>query len=150
MEEVRAAHDKLLAEFNEYQEAVNKTTKYNARIVRETAKLDELETPENAPILQILRLLLLVTDTLVEQETMFKSNCKRQMEELKTKIKALEAGGCVSCPFLLSPSCLNPLFLFTVMTTRRRQSGLTRFRRNTSLTRRGSRRRRSSYPRRKG
>jgi len=46
MEEVKEAHDKLLGEFNEYQAAVTKTMKYNARIIKETAKLDELETPE--------------------------------------------------------------------------------------------------------
>ena len=46
MEEVKEAHDKLLGEFNEYQAAVTKTMKYNARIAKETAKLDELETPE--------------------------------------------------------------------------------------------------------
>ena len=46
LEEVKEAHDKLLAEYNEYQQAVAKTIKYNNKIIRETEKLDELETEE--------------------------------------------------------------------------------------------------------
>jgi len=92
-EEVKQAHEKLLNEFNEYQAAVTKTIKYNNKVIRETAKLDELETPENAPILKTLRSLLSITDTLAEQEAQFKANCKRQLEEFKTKIKALESNG---------------------------------------------------------
>lgn len=91
--EVKESHEKLLAELNEYQGAVAKTIKYNNRIVKETAKLDELETPENAPILRQLRALLATTDSLEQNEKDFKLACKKQMEDLKAKILKMQAEG---------------------------------------------------------
>lgn len=44
--EVQASHDAVLARLYEYQAAVAKAIKYNARVIRETEKLDEMETPE--------------------------------------------------------------------------------------------------------
>lgn len=90
LEVVKEAHDKLLEEFNQYQNALSKTIKYNTKIIKESAKLDELETEENAPILKILRALLATTDALEEHERQFKENCKKQFEDLKAKIKAIE------------------------------------------------------------
>lgn len=154
MEEVKEAHDKLLAEFNEYQAAVNKTIKYNARIAKETAKLDELETPENAPILKILRTLLLITDTLLEQETQFKTNCKRQMDELKTKIKALEEGGYIFFFGITSRKTeakQSISFSSKIATMMKlKQLALPRSRPNTMPTRRSCKRSRSCSPRRRG
>jgi len=50
--EVKAAYDKLVEEVARYQAAINKTMKYNKRVVDETAKLYERETEEVRPGLQ--------------------------------------------------------------------------------------------------
>ena len=89
--ETTARHDAAMARLNEYQAAANKAIKYNARVIRETNKLDELETPENAPILKILRALVAKVDGIAEHEAEFRASCKRQMEDMKERIRKLEA-----------------------------------------------------------
>ena len=62
-------------------------------LVRETAKLDDLETPENAPILKQLRALLSTLDALEQHEKDFKLSCKQQLEDLKGKIQRMQSEG---------------------------------------------------------
>ncbi|EGC33424.1 hypothetical protein DICPUDRAFT_154532 [Dictyostelium purpureum] len=89
LESIKSDHEQRQKELEELQLLVQKKQAFNERIIRETEKLDQLETPENTKALQALRALVLLNETLVAQEEMFKASCKRQMAEYKAKIEAL-------------------------------------------------------------
>lgn len=63
------------------------------RIISETAKLDKLETEENAKQLAILRNLVGLNESLRAQEALFKGNCKKQLLHLQGLIGDLEKEG---------------------------------------------------------
>eukprot|EP01133_Synstelium_polycarpum_P018015 gene18015-21500_t len=85
-------YHELQERVEELQADVARRTAFNERIIRETEKLDALETPENTKMLQALRALVLLNETLLAQEGMFKDSCKRQMHEYKLKIEELVRG----------------------------------------------------------
>jgi len=89
LEQIITEHAAKQQELEELQLLVQKKTAFNERIVLETEKLDALETPENTKALQALRHLVLMNETLIAQEAMFKQNCKKQMAEYKSKIEEL-------------------------------------------------------------
>eukprot|EP00936_MAST-01D_sp_MAST-1D-sp1_P001206 g1206.t1 len=73
------------------REEVQKTVAYNARIVREEAKLDEIEKSSGmAAELAKLRQLVLLNESMKTQESEFKANCKRQLAELQAELERLK------------------------------------------------------------
>ncbi|KAN0032411.1 hypothetical protein ACTFIV_006305 [Dictyostelium citrinum] len=89
LEQIINAHSERQNELEQLQLLVSKKQAFNERIIRETEKLDALETPENTKALQALRSLVLLNETLIAQEELFKQSCKRQMAEYKQKIEQL-------------------------------------------------------------
>jgi len=75
----------------EIQTQYNKKIAYNNRIVTETQKLDDLETPENTKQLSMLRALVGFNENLKNQENQFKANCKKQRTTLQEQIEKLKA-----------------------------------------------------------
>ncbi|KYQ90201.1 hypothetical protein DLAC_08800 [Tieghemostelium lacteum] len=89
LKEIKKEYLEREKELEDLQTLVAKKSAFNERIITETEKLDALETPENTKQLQALRSLVLLNETLVAQETMFKQSCKKQMLEYKAKIEEL-------------------------------------------------------------
>eukprot|EP01132_Coremiostelium_polycephalum_P002788 gene2788-3467_t len=85
-------HRERATELEELQLLVQKKTAFNERIIRETEKLDALETPENTKQLQALRSLVLMNETLIAQEQQFRQSCKRQVAEYKQLMEELVKG----------------------------------------------------------
>jgi hypothetical protein len=84
---VKERFDKIKALFDEAK-------KYNERIVLETKKLAKLETKEEyAENLARLKELIMINESLKQQEKAFKDNCRRQQKELQSTISALTEGG---------------------------------------------------------
>lgn len=68
-----------------------KATAYNDRVVRETAKLQALETPENSKDIARLMALVMTNEKLKSLEEQFRQTCKQQLADWKVKMAALEA-----------------------------------------------------------
>lgn len=62
----------------------------NQKIRDEIAKLDALETPENAPLLKKLRELVALNESLKTHEQQFRESCKQQLRQLKEKTEKLK------------------------------------------------------------
>ncbi|EGG25157.1 hypothetical protein DFA_03405 [Cavenderia fasciculata] len=93
LKRIAKLRQELQERVDQLQNDLAKRQAFNARIIAETEKLDALETPENTKMLQALRSLVLLNETLVAQEQMFKDSCKKQMLEYKAKIEELVKGG---------------------------------------------------------
>jgi hypothetical protein len=100
---------------------------YNKRIVDEIAKLDALETPENSKQLKVkakqtnmktnkqiqrLKELVMLNENLKTQETKFKQNCRRQIQDFKERIEKLKQEMWVYFYYLCSFACLFGCLLF--------------------------------------
>jgi len=83
---VKERYDKVKALFDDAK-------KYNARIVLETKKLEKLEAKEEyADNLARLKELIMINESLKQQEKSFKENCRRQQKEFQATISALTDG----------------------------------------------------------
>lgn len=78
---------------NEIQDELAGKTDDNEKIVNEIKKLDALENPQNAKQLETLRTLIGLNESLRAQEALFKANCKRQLQQLKEMIEAIQKEG---------------------------------------------------------
>jgi hypothetical protein len=88
-----ASSDRELAadRLRDAQEEATKSSVFNARITRELAKLSVLEEKtEFKADLEKLKGLVLLNESLKNQESQFKANCKRQLQSLQGEIKKLE------------------------------------------------------------
>ncbi len=72
------------------QASTAKMTSYNERVVRETAKLEALETPENAKDIARLTALVMNNERLKQLEEQFRAGCKRQLADWKELMARLE------------------------------------------------------------
>eukprot|EP00117_Sycon_ciliatum_P001336 scpid63955/ scgid7041/ Coiled-coil domain-containing protein 93 len=92
LEEISAIHAELEASYNEAQATLSEARQYSDRLAQETAKLDAMETDENREVLQKLRGLIALNESLKRQEQEFKTHCKEEMTRLKTEIAKLSDG----------------------------------------------------------
>ena len=83
-------YEEYQEQYKEIQSIYNQKYSYNERIKQEIQKLDALETPENASTLLLLKSLVALNENLRNQETKFKSNCKRQLTSLKEQIDKIK------------------------------------------------------------
>uniref|UniRef100_A0A1X7TSE5 Coiled-coil domain-containing protein 93 n=1 Tax=Amphimedon queenslandica TaxID=400682 RepID=A0A1X7TSE5_AMPQE len=90
--EVQAKHDELYSEYTEAQEELAEVIKRKERIAREMEKLNEMENEENAEVLNQLRSLVSMNESLKKQETQFKAHCKEEKERLSGLIAQLKHG----------------------------------------------------------
>jgi ribosome-binding protein aMBF1 (putative translation factor) len=75
---------------NQMQDDLAAKTEENEKIVAEIKKLDALENPQNAKLLETLRSLISLNESLRSQEALFRANCKKQMTQLKEMIETLQ------------------------------------------------------------
>eukprot|EP00727_Mastigamoeba_balamuthi_P008887 m51a1_g4620 hypothetical protein (1410) ;mRNA; r:291183-296569 len=87
LEQMRKKHAEREAEVAALETQLAKKLRLNRRIVAEIRKLEQLETPENATILNQLRALVALNESLKGQEARFRANCKRQMAQLREEIE---------------------------------------------------------------
>lgn len=94
MEITSTQHAASQATYTEAHEAHIKAVAYGRRIDKEMAKLDALEGDEaNQAILQRLRALITLNESLKSQEEQFRACCKQEMQALQDKISALQGQG---------------------------------------------------------
>ncbi|KAK3108073.1 hypothetical protein FSP39_000687 [Pinctada imbricata] len=90
MTEIQAKHDQLHKTYTETQEKLKQAHERSSLIETEMEKLTEIETEENQSILQTLRSLVAMNESLKTQEQEFKAHCKEEMTRLKAQIEELQ------------------------------------------------------------
>jgi len=98
--EAEAVLNKKISQFEEGKQKVQalehdikKKTHYNQRVVNETAKLEAIgNAAENKEVLEQLKGLVMLNETLKQQEAQFKTTCKQQRDELMAMIAKVESG----------------------------------------------------------
>jgi chromosome segregation ATPase len=87
----QATFDAVRAKFQALQTDLAEKLAYIEKVNSELAKLDTLESAaENQDILAQLKNLVLLNETLKQQETQFKKHCTSQRDELLEMLKNLE------------------------------------------------------------
>ncbi|XP_074658832.1 coiled-coil domain-containing protein 93-like isoform X2 [Tubulanus polymorphus] len=89
-EGITSQHEKLQEIYNKTQRELEEAEKYSQRIDDEMDKLIEMEAGENQVILQQLRSLVELNESLKRQELEFKAHCKDEMSRLQATIDQLK------------------------------------------------------------
>jgi hypothetical protein len=88
-----AAYEQLEQKVQELKAQVAKKQTYHARIISESEKLDEIEKDTtNKGILDKLKQLVFLNESLKAQEKQFKESCQQQRAQLLAMMKEIEAG----------------------------------------------------------
>lgn len=93
LEEITAQHATIQARHAEVQAALKKAMDYNRRLDREMARLNELETAENAAMIAQLRALVGMQELLKRQEAEFKANCNAELAHWQAENERLRIAG---------------------------------------------------------
>ena len=89
-QQVTEEFEAATAELERVRGEADKQVAYNNKVVRETEKLMEQETPENAKDIAALNHLVTINERLKAQEASFRANCKQQLVDWKAKVQAIE------------------------------------------------------------
>ncbi|CAH3024267.1 unnamed protein product [Porites evermanni] len=93
LEQVQEKHNKLQETLNQSQEQLSQVLSRGERISEEMEKINELESGENASILQKLRSIVAMNENLKKQEQQFRAHCKEEMARLQENLEKLKAQG---------------------------------------------------------
>lgn len=90
VEEVQALHDELQEQYMTAQSKLEQVETYSQRIAEEMEKLNSMETEDNKDVLQQLRALVSMNESLKRQETQFKAHCKEEKARLEAGVSRLQ------------------------------------------------------------
>lgn len=93
LEQVQEKYNKLQETLNQSQEQLSQVLSRGERISEEMEKINELESGENASILQKLRSIVAMNENLKKQEQQFRAHCKEEMARLQENLEKLKAQG---------------------------------------------------------
>ncbi|KAH3719408.1 coiled-coil domain-containing protein 93-like [Dreissena polymorpha] len=90
LQELQAKHAELQKTYKATQEKLKEALSRSERIDEEMQKLSTIETDENQGLLQTLKSLVSMNESLKRQEQEFKAHCKEEMARLKEGIDRLK------------------------------------------------------------
>ncbi|XP_062517530.1 coiled-coil domain-containing protein 93-like [Corticium candelabrum] len=90
--EVSIQHEKMQKLYKEGKKRLQEARDYSEQIATEMKQLNAMETDENREVLQQLRNLVAMNESLKQQEKHFKAHCKEEMSRLQKEIQRLESG----------------------------------------------------------
>ncbi|XP_071955129.1 coiled-coil domain-containing protein 93-like [Antedon mediterranea] len=92
LEEVVVKHAELQQSFETTQIRLKEVQEFTDKINEEMQKLETVETDENKNVLNKLRSLVAMNESLKQQEQQFRAHCKEEMVRLKENIEQLKGG----------------------------------------------------------
>lgn len=93
LEQVQEKHNKLQETLSEAEEQLSQAVARGERISEEMEKFNQMESEENASILQKLRSIVAMNENLKKQEQQFRSHCKEEMARLQDNLEKLKSQG---------------------------------------------------------
>ncbi|NWX81570.1 CCD93 protein, partial [Nothoprocta ornata] len=91
LEELQATCADLQAKFTEAKKALTEVKSSSEKLDKELAALEEIESQADSNVLQNLRALVAMNESLKSQEQEFKAHCREEMERLQQNIESLKA-----------------------------------------------------------
>lgn len=93
LEQVQEKHNKLQETLSEAEEQLSQVVARGERISEEMEKFNQMESGENASILQKLRSIVAMNENLKKQEQQFRAHCKEEMARLQNNLEKLKSQG---------------------------------------------------------
>ncbi|XP_020609209.1 coiled-coil domain-containing protein 93-like [Orbicella faveolata] len=93
LEQVQEKHNKLQETMSEAEEQLSQAVARGERISEEMDKFSQMESGENASILQKLRSIVAMNENLKKQEQQFRAHCKEEMTRLQENLEKLKVQG---------------------------------------------------------
>ncbi|XP_061205580.1 coiled-coil domain-containing protein 93 [Neopsephotus bourkii] len=91
LEELQAKCTDLQAKCTEAKKTLTEVKSYSEKLDKELAALETIESQADSSILQSLRALVAMNESLKSQEQEFKAHCREEMERLQQSIENLKA-----------------------------------------------------------
>ncbi|KAJ7354756.1 Coiled-coil domain-containing protein 93 [Desmophyllum pertusum] len=93
LEQVQEKHNKLQETLSAAEEQLSQAAARGERIGEEMDKFNQMESGENASILQKLRSIVVMNENLKKQEQQFRAHCKEEMTRLQENLEKLKVQG---------------------------------------------------------
>uniref|UniRef100_A0A8I6ADX1 Coiled-coil domain-containing protein 93 n=1 Tax=Rattus norvegicus TaxID=10116 RepID=A0A8I6ADX1_RAT len=91
LEELQANHTSLQAKYSDKKKTLTELKNHGEKLDQEQAALEKLEAKADPSILQNLRALVAMNESLKSQEQEFKAHCREEMARLQQEIEILKA-----------------------------------------------------------
>ncbi|XP_071978267.1 coiled-coil domain-containing protein 93-like [Engystomops pustulosus] len=91
LEQLKVKSSELQAERDEAKRKLSEVTRYSDQLDEETSALDKLESTADPGVLQKLRSLVAMNESLKTQEQQFRAHCRDEMSRLQQNIETLKA-----------------------------------------------------------
>ncbi|XP_033127925.1 coiled-coil domain-containing protein 93-like [Anneissia japonica] len=91
-DETIAKHSEMQQSYDATQTRLQEVKEFTDKLDNEMNKLEQVETEENKNVLQKLRSLVAMNESLKQQEQQFRAHCKEEMARLKKNIEDLKGG----------------------------------------------------------
>jgi hypothetical protein len=88
--EGQVVHDELQGHYTAAQTKLEEVEVYSRKIAEEMEKLNQMETDENREVLEQLRSLVAMNESLKRQEAQFKAHCREEKTRLEGEIERLQ------------------------------------------------------------
>ncbi|XP_021019010.1 coiled-coil domain-containing protein 93 isoform X3 [Mus caroli] len=91
LEELQANHSSLQAKYSDRKKTLTELKDHGEKLDKEQAALEKLEAKADPSLLQNLRALVAMNESLKSQEQEFKAHCREEMARLQQEIETLKA-----------------------------------------------------------
>lgn len=91
LEELQANHTSLKAKYSDRKKTLTELKDHGEKLDKEQAALEKLEAKADPSMLQNLRALVAMNESLKSQEQEFKAHCREEMARLQQEIETLKA-----------------------------------------------------------